>query len=243
MQPALMGSALITGPEGIVGAKAIVVSALQQTPEQITDRVPAGATPVDIAPAKLAPITRTPIARVNPRLLSPVEKATPATGGADTGGTGGTIHYGMYVVRNDSHDWVDDAWDFHTNLAAANSMRRSFMPTTPSVVRDQYYWSHVWLMRDGEGQPDHSASFVRKLDFLIIEGHGAPGLITTRGDCCDVIYLNGINGYGANSALGGVTDCILWKSRHVSAAPPRTRSGPSGTGRSRACAATTGSAS
>ena len=223
LQPAFLGSVLITGPKGIVGGKALLVSALTQTPEPIQERSrPARQTPS--GPEK------------GPRLLGAAPDTGPRVQLADIEITPhiGTmtlaqadIRYGMYVVRDDSWDWVDDAWDFHTNLDAANALRRSTIDSgTKPTVMDQYFWNHVWLFRDGEGQPDYSQQFVRKVDFVIIEGHGAPYLITTRSDCCDVIYLDGIPGYGPNSSLKGRTDYVLWKSCHVIPAPPEDANWP-----------------
>ena len=223
LQPALFGRVMITGPEGIVGARSLLVSALVQTPEPIQERTrPATTTPRETKPRSQAEgpapddgytleltglqIERAPLTAF---LVQP------------------DIRYGLYIVRDDSWDWVDDAWDFHTHLTAGNNLLRMFSSPAPKqTVLDQYFWNHVWLFRDGEGEPDYSPQFVRKVDFAVIEGHGSPYLITTRSNCCDVIYLNGIPGYGPNSPLGGRTDYVLWKSCHVIPAPPEDANWP-----------------
>jgi len=217
LQPVLFGSVLIEGPEGIVGAKSLLVSALTQTPEPIQERT----RPAQEVPRETKPRGETQ-ERANEAVLGIELTGLTISRPAVTAMIVQTdIRYGMYVVRDDSWDWVDDAWDFHTNLDAGNSIYRAELdPSAKQTVMDQYYWNHIWLFRDGEGQPDYSQQFVRKVDFVIIEGHGAPYLITTRSNCCDVIYLNGIPGYGPHSSLKGRTDYVLWKSCHVIPAPP-----------------------
>jgi hypothetical protein len=223
LQPALFGSVLIRGPEGMVGGKSLLVQALAQTLEPIQERTrPAPEMPRSTKPrpgtlgALPAPTYRMELTGLTLEAAPLLLQAIPAD-----------IRYGMYVVRDDSWDWVDDAWDFHTHLSSANSVYRAILnPTAKQTVMDQYFWNHVWLFLAGEGESDHSPYFVRKVDFVIIEGHGAPYLITTRSNCCDVIELEDIPGYGPHSSLGGRTDYVLWKSCHVIPAPPEDEDWP-----------------
>jgi hypothetical protein len=128
------------------------------------------------------------------------------------------INYGVYVVRNDSTDWVDDGWEFHEGFDGGNAIARLIFGLPPTQMT-QYYWNHEWLWEAGGGEPDLSQFFVGAVNFAVIEGHGLPWWISTSKNCCDVIDLRSIAGYGAFNGKRGQTDYIVWKSCSVIPAP------------------------
>jgi len=181
----------VLGPKGPVGDYVRLVAAARETPEPVLNQS---------HPAQAPPLIPKRLARERP-----VKGPDP-------------IDYGMYVVRNDSSDWVDDAWEFHVGFDAGNGLGRFFFGFPPTQVT-QYYWDYQWLWEAGGGEPDLSQFFVGAVNFAIIEGHGLPWWISTRSNCCDVIDLNQIAGYGGFNGKGGQTDYIVWKSCSVIPAP------------------------
>jgi len=192
IQPVYRFMIHVTNSHGAVGDYIRLLPASRQPPELIPSRV---------RPAQAFPLS--------PK-GSDLHKE--AAGGPDP------INYGMYVVRNDSTDWVDDAWEFHEGFDSGNFFGRFFFGVPPTQMT-QYYWNYQWLWEAGGGQPDLSQYFVGEVNFAIIEGHGLPWWISTSGNCCDVIDLPKIAGYGGFNGKNGQTDYIVWKSCSVIPAP------------------------
>jgi len=123
-----------------------------------------------------------------------------------------TIQYGIYVVRDDDR-FIDDAWHFHTNLEFTNSLASIFGFSWYKPVHfNQYYWDYPWLWENdpADGIGDNSASFVGANHVVLYEGHGAPWLVTTRSNCCDVIDYRTLPGYGGLNGKNGKTAYIVW---------------------------------
>ena len=192
IQPVYRFMVRVTNTHGTVGNYIRLLAASRQSPELIPSRV---------HPAQAAPLS--PKGR---------DLRKEVAGGPDP------IDYGMYVVRNDSSDWVDDAWEFHEGFDSGNFFGRFFFGLPPTQMT-QYYWNYQWLWEAGGGQPDLSQYFVGEVNFAIIEGHGLQWWISTSGNCCDVIDLPKIAGYGGFNGKNGLTDYIVWKSCSVIPAP------------------------
>ena len=189
IQPAYKFQAETVGEDGNVTGHVWLVPAVQDTPEPILNEE-AGEQPPPYFPEEGG----------NPGLLD----------------KSGDVYYGRYVVRNDNDGWVVDANAFHSAIQGSNFWARLFLGF-PGVVNAQYYWNYPWLWLASPS--DYSPYYVRTVDFALIEGHGAPLIISTDGDCCDVINVTDITGYGAYSSLGGRTDYIQWQSCDVVPAP------------------------
>src|SRR5260370_9501508 len=162
IQPVYRFMVRVTNTHGTVGNYIRLLAASRQSPELIPSRV---------HPAQAAPLS--PKGR---------DLRKEAAGGPVR------IDYGMYVVRNDSSDWVDDAWEFHEGFDSGNFFGRFFFGLPPTQMT-QYYWNYQWLWEAGGGQLDLSQYFVGEVNFAIIEGHGLQWWISTSGNCCDVIDL------------------------------------------------------
>ncbi|OUC12586.1 MAG: hypothetical protein B0A82_22145 [Alkalinema sp. CACIAM 70d] len=98
--------------------------------------------------------------------------------GGPTGSVLQSPTVGRYVVRNDHSAWVDDANDFKNGMAWGKLMG------FPTINYGDYYWDEprLWLNQED--------SFVDKWNVVLMEGHGANWLFTTRSNCCDIVDLN-----------------------------------------------------
>jgi len=190
IQPAYKFQAETVGEDGLLTGHVWLVPAVQDTPEPILN---------EEAGEQIPPVT-----------------PDPGNGGPAALEKAGDVYYGRYVVRNDNDGWVVDANAFRSGLEASNFWANFFFGY-PNVVDAQYYWNYPWLWLASPN--DYSPYYVRTVDFALIEGHGAPLIISTLKDCCDVINVTDITGYGAYSALGGRTDYIQWQSCDVVPAP------------------------
>jgi hypothetical protein len=139
------------------------------------------------------------------------------------------IEYGVYVVRDAESGWVNDAWEFHQNI------EQPIGPGGSLVVNfQQYFWNEPWLWETDSGEPadeqdantdtedpvpDNSRFFVGKVNVALIEAHGAQWIIGTESDCCDLMHLPQISGYGGLNGNGEITDYIIWQACSVIPAP------------------------
>jgi hypothetical protein len=191
-QPVYRFQLKVTSSRGAVSGQTFYVPATTNSPEQIVN---------------------TPINANQPQALTP-----PATTAASSDiqltshGTGVPIKYGIYVVRNDNR-FLQDAWNFHVNLDATNSIYSLFgFPWYAPVVFNQYYWDYPWLWENdpADGISDHSASYVGANHVVLYEGHGAPWEVTTYSNCCDLIDYRTLPGYGGLNGKSGKTAYIVW---------------------------------
>ncbi|MDD8019972.1 MAG: DUF6345 domain-containing protein [Acidobacteriota bacterium] len=115
---------------------------------------------------------------------------------------------GRYVVRNDSNDWVDDANDFRNGLLQGHSS------SSPAISFGDYYWDEPWLWTTDEN------SYVDKWHIVLMEGHGANWLFTTRSNCCDVVNLNAASQPGYGNRAGDSMRFLILKGCSIIPAPP-----------------------
>lgn len=115
---------------------------------------------------------------------------------------------GRYVVRNDSWDWVDDANDFRDGLLQGRSS------SSPAISFGDYYWDEPRLWTTEEGY------FVDKWHIVLMEGHGANWLFTTRSNCCDVVNLNSGTQPGYGDRAGDSMRFLILKGCSIIPAPP-----------------------
>lgn len=94
---------------------------------------------------------------------------------------------GRYVVRQDSWDWVDDANDFKRGL------ENGHCGGCPAITFPQFYWNEPRAFTTQDNY------FADHCNIALMEGHGNHWLFTTRGNCCDVVFLND----GAQPGYGG----------------------------------------
>ena len=163
----------------------------------------------------IAASTSTPEAIVNNVINKNVATEPSAQGGTTAAGIGPNvphIDYGIYVVRNDNR-FLQDAWNFHLNLEAANSFTSllGFGWYKPTNFK-QYYWDHPWLWENdpADGIGDNSPWYVGANHLILFEGHGAPWSVTTYSNCCDTIDYRTLPGYGGNNGKAGETAYIVW---------------------------------
>lgn len=196
LQPAYMFDVVLTSPLGLHTGMTWLVPAVQGTPEPIVNQ------PVLDLPPAVEP-------QFSDFIPQPVCEQP------------SDIKYGRYVLRQDNDGWLVDAQGFGANIAAANTFARVFVnPSLPPVNDYQFYWNYPWLWQPSGSPPtDSSPSFPGSVNVALIEGHGAPWLITTLMNCCDVIYLPSITGFGGYHAPAELTDYVIWQSCDVIPAP------------------------
>ena len=195
LQPAYLFSVVLTGPLGTRTGLTWLLPAVQKTPEPILNF------PVVEGPRPLLPETST--------FLPTLACQAPTT-----------IQYGRYLLRDDDSGWLVDAQGFGANIDAANATLRFWDPLRPTVTNAQFYWNYPWLWEPtGSPATDDSPSFPGSVNFALIEGHGAPWLITTEKNCCDVIDLPNITGFGGYHNPAELTDYVVWQSCDVIPAP------------------------
>ena len=195
LQPAYLFRVLITGPLGTAAGMDWLVPAVQRTPEPIINHpFKEGPSPLLAEPTTILPF----LACERPS----------------------DIKYGRYILRDDDQGWLVDTQGFGANIDAANSFLRFWVPTIPPVNNFQYYWNYPWLWQpSGSPATDQSPYFPGSVNMALIEGHGAPWLITTEKNCCDVIYLPQITGFGGYHNPAEITDYVIWQSCDVIPAP------------------------
>ncbi|HVN74768.1 MAG TPA: hypothetical protein VMT19_00510 [Thermoanaerobaculaceae bacterium] len=195
VQPAYLFDVLLVGPAGTHTGINFLVPAVQRTPE---------------------PILNFPILDLPPA-VQPGEGTPPLPPACEVPQT---IQYGRYVLRNDNQGWLVDAQGFGANIDAANAALRVFVPSMPTVTNAQFYWNYPWLWEPTGSPPtDQSPNFPGSVNFALIEGHGAPWTITTLQNCCDVIDLPLITGFGGYHTPSELTDYVVWQSCDVIPAP------------------------
>ena len=195
VQPAYLFDVLITGPTGLLAGMNWLIPAVQDTPEPIVNH----------------PVTQGP----QPLFASP-NTVLPATGCVQPP----DVKYGRYILRDDDPGWLVDTQGFGSDIDAANAALRFWIPSILPVNDYQYYWNYPWLWQPTGSPPtDESPYFPGSVNIALIEGHGAPWLITTEKNCCDVIYLPQITGFGGNHNPAEITDYVIWQSCDVIPAP------------------------
>ncbi len=195
VQPAYLFDVILVGPTGLHTGINFLVPAVQNTPE---------------------PIRNFPILDLPPA-VQPGEGNPPLPPACDVPQT---IDYGRYVLRNDDQGWLVDAQGFGANIDTANTLLRLIQPSKPTVTDAQFYWNYPWLWEPTGNPPtDQSPNFPGSVNFALIEGHGAPWSITTLQNCCDVIDLPLITGFGGYHTPGELTDYVVWQSCDVVPAP------------------------
>jgi hypothetical protein len=195
LQPAYLFRVVLTSPEGLNTGMTWLVPAVQNTPEPIVNQPR-----LDLPPA-VEPIPSTFIPP--PICVQPTD-----------------IKYGRYVLRQDSDGWLVDAQGFGANIDATNTARRFFFPGTPPVTDYQFYWNYPWLWEpSGSPATDSSPYYPGSVNLALIEGHGAPWEITTLKNCCDIIDLPFITGFGGYHDPAELTDYVIWQSCDVIPAP------------------------
>jgi len=195
LQPAYLFMVLTTGPGGMTAGHTWLVPAVRNTPEPIVNRLlPSNELPILAAPDLINPV---------PICVQP-EK----------------IKYGRYLLRNDDPGWTVDTQGFRTNIDATNALIRTFVPSLPPVDNAQYYWNYPWLWEPtGSPATDFSPSFPGSVNVALIEGHGGQWIISTLSNCCDVIDLPKITGFGGYHTPSELTDYVIWQSCDVVPAP------------------------
>ena len=124
---------------------------------------------------------------------------------AQTGGV--PIKIGLYINREDHSCWLNDANEFMGSLNTFN-----WITGRPTKERSQYYWNRDWLWHAAGGVSDQSANFAGKVNMAMLEGHGAPWIMTTLGNGSDVLHLNQFAGFGGNRAVGQKTNYLVFHS-------------------------------
>ena len=124
---------------------------------------------------------------------------------AQTGGI--PIKIGLYINREDHACWLNDANEFMGSLNTFN-----WITGRPTKERSQYFWNHDWLWHAAGGVSDQSANFAGKVNMAMLEGHGAPWIMTTLGNGSDVLHLNQFAGFGGNRAAGQKTNYLVFHS-------------------------------
>jgi hypothetical protein len=195
LQPAYLFMVLTTGPGGMTAGHTWLVPAVRNTPEPIVNR---------FAPGNEAPIL------AQPDLINPVPVCVQPE----------KVKYGRYLLRNDDPGWTIDTQGFRTNIDAMNAFIRGFVPSLPPVDNAQYYWNYPWLWEPTGSPPtDFSPSYPGSVNVALIEGHGGQWIISTLSNCCDVIDLPKIAGFGGYHAPAELTDYVIWQSCDVVPAP------------------------
>jgi hypothetical protein len=191
-----------TAPSGGVIDYYWLVPAVLNTPEPIVNMPP-------------------PLEGTSPIFAQPIKSG--GTGGGSGSQSPDPIEYGVYVVRDAESGWVRDAWEFHQNIEQPIGPGGSLL-----VDFKQYFWDEPWMWEADPGgesndaedpAPDNSPFFVGNVNLALIEGHGLPWWISTESNCCDVVDLTKISGYGGLNANGEITDYVIWQSCSVIPAP------------------------
>ncbi len=195
LQPAYLFSVVLIGPLGTRDGVTWLLPAVQRTPEPIRNF------PVlDLPPAAQPGQGSPPL---------PPACAVPEA-----------IQYGRYVLRDDATGWLTDAQGFGANIDGANTGLRFWDPARPTVTNAQFYWNYPWLWEPtGSPATDQSPFFPGSVNVALIEGHGLPWWISTEKNCCDVIDLRNITGFGGYHDPGELTDYVIWQSCDVIPAP------------------------
>ena len=131
------------------------------------------------------------------------------------------IQFGRYLLRDDDAGWLRDAQGFGANIEATNTFARVFLSKPFPPMNDaQFFWNYPWLWEPtGSPATDQSPSFPGSVHIALIEGHGLPWWISTEKNCCDVIDLTQITGFGGYHTPGELTDYVIWQSCSVVPAP------------------------
>jgi hypothetical protein len=182
VQPAYFFSIELAAP-GVEGKSFMrgVVAAAKNTPEPITMRP---------APKELPTASKPP-------LKSPGKPMPP-----------GDPTVGRYVVRDDSHDWVDDANDFKNGLVDGHSSGFA------AITFGDYYWDQPYMWTTSE------SSYVDRWNITLMEGHGNTWLFTTRSNCCDVVNLNSASQPGYGDRAGSSMRFLVLKGCSIIPGPP-----------------------
>jgi hypothetical protein len=182
VQPAYFYTIQLDAP-GVNGKSFMtgLVSAARNTPEPIVRRA---------APAELPSEGKQGMNLVQPELPE------------------GDPTVGRYVVRNDSHDWVDDANEFKGGLNDGHSSG------LPAITFGDYYWDQPYMWTSSED------GFVDRWNITLVEGHGNTWLFTTRSNCCDVVNLNSGTQPGYGDAPGNSMRFLILKGCAIIPAPP-----------------------
>jgi hypothetical protein len=195
LQPAYLFMVVTTSPEGLIAGHTWLVPAVRKTPEPIVNR---------IAPGQELPILAEPV------LINPVPLCVQPE----------TVKYGRYLLREDDPGWTIDTQGFRTNIEANSALIRFFIPSLPPVENAQYYWNYPWLWEPtGSPATDYSPSYPGSVNVALIEGHGGQWIISTLKNCCDVIDLPKITGFGGYHSPAELTDYVIWQSCDVVPAP------------------------
>jgi len=125
------------------------------------------------------------------------------------------VLFGEYIVREDHPCWLNDASAMWSSFVTTNIIA----PWLSQKARVDYYWDYRWLWEPDPGPPaigDNSRYYPGHVHFALIEGHGAPYIITSYKDYGDVIHLNQISpGYGTYGVSGERLCYIMWQSCDV----------------------------
>lgn len=195
LQPAFLFRVITQSPDGMTAGHTWLVPAVRNTPEPIVNQ---------IVPREERPIL------ASPELINPLPFCVRPQ----------TIKYGRYLLRNDSNGWLVDTQGFGANIDSRNALLRLVVPSTPPVDNAQYYWNYPWLWEPtGSPTTDYSPSFPGSVNVALIEGHGGQWIISTLSNCCDVIDLPKISGFGGYHSPAELTDYVIWQSCDVVPAP------------------------
>jgi len=115
---------------------------------------------------------------------------------------------GRYVVREDSHDWVDDANEFKAGLIAGHP--GSF----PPITFGDYYWDQPFCWTTSAN------SFANKWNVALMEGHGNTWLFTTRQNAYDIVNLNAGSQPGYGQLGGSSMRFLILKGCAIIPGPP-----------------------
>lgn len=207
LQPAWQYDVLFTDSKtGVKSAVSFVIAAANNGPEVIDDSGFRGRQPV--FPEDSANRTGGIAENLD---LTQLYASTAAVPMAKPALQANPVLVGEYIVREDHHCWLEDANAFWGNLSLMNTL--TFWH--PHVTRRDYYWDYPWLWESALGIPDNSPYYTGQNHFDLIEGHGAPWLITCYKDYGEVIHLNGLAGFGANRGFNEKTAYIMWQSCDV----------------------------
>ena len=196
IQPAYLFNVLLVGPTGARAGLNWLIPAVQDTPEPIINQ------PVFDLPDPFAPGPGTP--PLPPACVVP-----------------DAIQFGRYLLRDDDPGWLRDAQGFGADIEASNTFARAFLSKPFPPTNDaQFFWNYPWLwVPSGVPPTDQSPSFPGSVHIALIEGHGLPWWISTEKNCCDVIDLTQITGFGGYHTPGELTDYVVWQSCSVVPAP------------------------
>jgi len=225
VQPAWLYDVVQTTPAGLKQPDYIVVPAAVNSPEPVALHFDFHGLPPTLGNpqdgSQPPPPASDPVSQPPPLSLNNLfaDNGSGAIGALTPAAQANPVQIGEYIVREDHPCWLNDANAFWGSLAFTNAA--AFW--LPQKNRLDYYWDYRWLWEPDPGPPsigDNSPWYPGHVHFALIEGHGAPWVITCykdygNGPGSNVVHLNQIAGYGTNQVPGEITSYIMWQSCDV----------------------------